>query len=228
MSVHDFLHFSNLRLGQHRLGLTGHNVGHRMVEELRLPTLHGATDVAIGDESHHLAVVVERDSQSQFALAHVDDGLAQVHVLRNDGQFVCTHHILCRGEQFTPQLPTWMELGEVAWLEVANLHQSHRQGVAHGQGGRGGTGGSEIERTRLVAHPHLDMAGGIFGQQRVGVARHGNDGDMHVKHHGDEAQQLVGLARIAEGQHHVVGCHHAQVAMVDIQRVDEKGRGAGR
>ena len=38
-------------------------------------------------------------SQSQFALADVDDSLAQVHLLRDDWHIVAAHHIFCGSQE---------------------------------------------------------------------------------------------------------------------------------
>ena len=73
----------------------------------------------------------------------------------------------------------------------------------------------------------VDVVGGVFGKQRAGVAAHADDGHLHVLQHGYEAQQLVGLPRVGYGEHHVVGRHHAEVSVVNVERVDEERRCAG-
>ena len=67
----------------------------------------------------------------------------------------------------------------------------------------------------------------IAREQGISVAAHADDGDVHVKHHRDEAQQFVGLAAVADGQHHVVVGHHAEVAVIDVQGIDKERRCAG-
>ena len=65
------------------------------------------------------------------------------------------------------------------------------------------------------------------------MAAHADDGYVHMEHHRDEAQQLVGLTGVGDGEHHVVGGHHAQVTVEHVQWVDEergcacRGEGGG-
>ena len=191
-----------------------------------LPLLHRTADVAVGNQTFHTAVA-ERDTKAQLALAHMDDGLAQMHVGGNNRKVVAAHHILGGGEQAAAQLAAGVELGEVAGLEVAHLHQRHGQGVAHGQRGGGAARGGQVQRTCFALYVHRDVGGGIFGQQRGGVAGHRNDGDVHVQHHGDEPEQLVGVARVAQRYHHIIWGHHAKVAVIHVEGIDEKGGGAG-
>ncbi len=49
-----------------------------------------------------------------------------------------------------------------------------------------------------------------------------------MENHGYEPQQLIGLTAVAEGEDHIVGRHHTQVAMIDIEGIDEESWGARR
>ena len=71
------------------------------------------------------------------------------------------------------------------------------------------------------------MGGGILSQQRGGIAAHAYDGDVHVEHHGDEAQEFVGLTGIRDGKYDIIARHHTKVAMEDIKRIDKERRCAG-
>ena len=116
-----------------------------------------------------------------------------------------------------------MELCEVFWLESTHLHQGHRQRVAHDELCRCAARRGEVQRTSLALHPCADGAGRIFCEERFGVACHGDDRHIHVEHHGYEAQQLVGLPAVADGQHHIARRHHAEVAVEHVERIDEEG-----
>ena len=71
---------------------------------------------------------------------------------------------------------------------MAYLHEGYRQGIAHGKCRRGTARRSKVERTRLLLHLHGDVMVGIFRQEGVGIARDGDDRDVHVKHHRDETE----------------------------------------
>ena len=157
VAVHDAFYLRYLGVCGNDLWVACHDVGNGAVEELSLPALHGASDVAVGDQPDDTALLVERHTHAELAFRHVDDGLSQVHVLRNDRQIVGAHYVLGRGKQTLAQFAARMELCEVAWTEVAHLHQRNCQGVAHGQGGSGRRCGGQVERARLVVDKHLDV-----------------------------------------------------------------------
>ena len=128
--VHDPLDFRYLSCRQNHLRFSRHDVAHGMVEELRLPSLHRTADVAVGYQPDDFSVR-ERNAQSQLSFTDMDDCLAQMHLLRNDGQIVRTHHILRSCQQTFAQLTTWMELCEVLWFKVPDTHQCDRQRIAN-------------------------------------------------------------------------------------------------
>ena len=70
------------------------------------------------------------------------------------------------------------------------------------------------------------MRRAVFCKERIRIAAHADDGDLHVQHHGNESQQLVCLTRIADGKNDVVLGHNAKVAVIDVKRIDKEGRRA--
>ena len=112
------LYVGDFRVRADGLRVASHDVAHGVVEELGLPALRGPSDVAIGNEAHD-APIFYGDSQSQLALADEDDGLAEVHLWRYDGQVVLVHHVLRRGEQAPSQFAAGMVVSKVLWLEVS-------------------------------------------------------------------------------------------------------------
>ena len=111
---------------------------------------------------------------------------------------------------------------------MARFHQGTRKGVAQRQCGRGRGGRRQPQRAGLAGHAGVEMGRGVARQQRVGVARHADDGDVVIQQVRQEAQQLVGLSRIGYGQDDVVLRDDAQVAVENVQRVDEEARRTGR
>ena len=55
--VHDVLYFRYLGVGQYHLGMSCHDVTHRLVEELGLPFFHRTTYVSVCNQSYDLAVL---------------------------------------------------------------------------------------------------------------------------------------------------------------------------
>ena len=81
-----------------------------------------------------------------------------------------------------------------------------------------------------MADGRVKVNGGIFGQQRIGVAAHADDGNTALVKVGDEAKQFVGLPRIGEGKDDVAVGDDAHITVEGVERVDEEtGRaGAGK
>ena len=108
----------NLHFRRHHLRRLRHDVGNGELEESVLRALHRTAYVAVGDETHHLAVN-HRHTQSQSAVAHMYNGLAELRLRVYYRQVVGTHHVLSPGEQSSAERTAWMELCEIGSLEVA-------------------------------------------------------------------------------------------------------------
>ncbi len=51
-----------------------------------------------------------------------------------------------------------------------------------------------------------------------------DDRDVHVEHHRDEAEQLVGLSAVAQAKTTSLSGHHTEVAVIDIEWIDIESR----
>ena len=224
--LHDGLDISNFCGGKHRLGVCGHDVGHGFIEKFCLPFFHGSADVSIGDETCYLSLF-ESNAQAQFSFAYVNDGFAQVHVPGKDGQIVGAHDVLGGGEKTFAEFTSGMKLSEVFGLEVSHLHEGNGQGISHGQCGSGTARGCEVEGAGFFGYFYSDVCVAIFGQERLWVAAHADDGNIAAQDSGDEAEEFVGLSGVAQGEDDIVGGHHAEIAVVDVKWVDEEGWCAG-
>ena len=116
-----------------------------------------------------------------------------MHLWWQYGQVVLEHHVLCGRQQSFAELTTRVELCKVSGLEVPLLHQGDSQSVAHCQLRHSRARRCEIHRAGFFLYTHVQVAGGVFCQQRLGVAAHADDRYLHVEHHRDKPQQLVSL-----------------------------------
>ena len=131
------------------------------------------------------------------------------------------------GQQLAAQRAARVGAGEVFRLETARIEQGHGQGVAEGDLGRGAGRGGQVQRAGLFGHKAVEHDGGMAGQAGFGPSSHGDDGDAQALEHGQHSVELVALARVGQGQHHVRGRDHAEVAMAGLGRMHEQGRCAG-
>ena len=131
--VHDALYLADLGAWQHKFRRSCHNIAYCMVEEFGLPAFHGTANVTVCNESYHLMVVGQGHTEAELTFADADNRFAQVHLLRDNRQVVGAHHVGRGGQKPLPKLATRVELREVLRTEVAHLHQSNRQSIAHSQ-----------------------------------------------------------------------------------------------
>ena len=128
--------------------------------------------------------------------------------------------------QLRAQLAAGMDGVEVARREAARFQQRHGQGVAEGQlhGGRGG--GRELVGAGFLRRRQHE--GRVAALIRALPAR-GHRDQLHAETLAvvDHVPQLRRLAGPGEGQHHVAGGDHAEVAVAGLGRMHEEGRGAG-
>ncbi len=64
-------------------------------------------------------------------------------------------------------------------------------------------------------------------QGGTGVARHGDQGHPQALEHRQQRRKLTTFATVGDGQHQVVGSHHAQIAVAGLGGVNKKSRGTG-
>ena len=224
---HHLLGLDQLLVGRDGLGMERGDVAGADVEELGPAALHRAADVAVGDDALD-AVAVADDDQPQPALRYGVDHLRRGAVGRHDGQVVVAHHVAHGHQQAASQAAARVQAREVDAREVALLHERHGQRVAHGDLRRGRARGREVEDAGLLPDAHVEVHVRVAGQRRVGLARHRDQAVAVGVDEGYDLQDLVGLARVGEGQHHVLLRDHAQVAVEGLARVEEEARRAGR
>jgi hypothetical protein len=111
-------------------------------------------------------------------------------------------------------------------VKAARFQQDHGQGVAHGQGDGGAGGGGHVEGAGFRVHRDQDDLVAAAGQRVVAGAAHADDGDLVAFEGGQQVQQLLGFAAVAEGQYGVAVGHDAEFAVHGVGGVQEDGRAA--
>ena len=66
----------------------------------------------------------------------------------------------------------------------------------------------------------------MSGQRRLQAAGQCNQGHALTLENGQDSHKFVTFAAVGDGQHHVHGFDHAQVAVTGLARVDKHGGGA--
>ena len=210
-------------------GLPGHALGGGAVEQAVAVALHLAAQVAVGDDAQEAAVGLGHRGQPQALARHLEE-----HVLhRGRGaharDLVALVHEVLHAQELPAELAARVEHGEVVDGEAAPLHEGHGQGVAHGQGGGGGGGGGQAQGAGLVADGDVEVDVGGLGQGRARVAGQGHEGRAEALDLGEQGQDLLRLAAVAEGEDDVALDDAPEVAVDGVGGVQvERGRARWR
>src|SRR5690606_10905408 len=118
-------------------------------------------------------------------------------------------------------------LGEAALGEAADLHERDGHGVAQGERERGAGGRREVVRAGLLFDGGVDPRVAARGELGGRVAAETHDWDSARLERGEEAHDLLRVARMAEREDRVAGLDDAEVAMEAFGRVQKDREAAG-
>ena len=190
--------------------------------------LNQAAQIAVGKNTQHAPLLIHDGRSAQALGTHLAHQGAEVRRWRHRGDGVAlAHDVAHMREQATAQGAARMGAGKVFGLEAARIEQSHGQGIAQGQLGRGAGGGRQIQGAGLFGHTAVQHNVGVMGQGGVQAACDGNQGNAQALEHRQNGGQFIALAAVGQGQHQVLGLHHAQIAMAGLGRMHEQRRGSG-
>ena len=95
--------------------------------------------------------------------------------------------------------------------------------VAKREDGRGAGCRREIERAGFLRHGGVEMDVGVARQRRVRPAGDGDQLGALTLDRGQDVENLHALAGVGDGDHHVVGRDHPEVAVTGFGRMHEEG-----
>ena len=209
------------------LGVACQDVGGTQVDEIGSRTLHGAADVAVGDDAFD-AVAFADDDQSQSATADRVDHILGRAVGADDGQVVAAHDVADRSQQPASQTAARVEPCEVVARKVAHLHQGDGHRIAHGDLRRGRGRGREVQDAGLVVDRDVEVDVRVDGERGGRIARHRDQPVAVVVDEGDDFEYFVRFARVGDRQHDVLFRDHAQIAVERFARMEVEARRARR
>ncbi len=137
-----------------------------------------ASQVAIRENTYHLAFEIEDRRHSQALGRHFHDRLADRCIVLNTGNVIAgMHDVPDVEQQSSAQLSGRVRQGEIFTGKAAGFQQGNRQRVPHDQG-RGGAGGRrQAQRAGFFFNADVEMDIGVPGQGRIRVAGHCHDFD---------------------------------------------------
>ncbi len=211
-------------------GIGGHDMprgeGQRVAAH-PLGALERPPDVAVADHPGQDLALHDR-GHAQLAQGHGLQGFHQAGLGGHLGELGV--HQVPDLQQPGAEVAGRVELGEVLQGEAALHHVVGGQQVAPDQLQGGAGHGREIERAALPFGQRVGEAP-VRRLAQAAVRLRGDGADLHAQAHeaGQEPDDLLALAAVAEDEHGVLGHDHAQVAVQGVGRVQvEAGAAGGR
>ncbi len=224
----EFHDFNGHRVFVDRDGIGRHDSFDLRVDNSRV---HGnaTAEIAVGEDTQEGVVVIDDSDGAAACGGHgeqcVADGRAWTDVR---GMFTCTHEIFDFQGDRTTDGACGMELGVVVQLEMTQMEHRHGQRVAKSGKSRGGRGGREIEWAGFTWNGHGHDEIRAFTKARFRFLGDGDDVNAKAFNGGNDGEQFVRLAAVAEGEQRVLRRYDAEIAVHGFNRMHENGAGARR
>ena len=184
--------------------------------------------IAIGEDAQHALLRVGHCRSAQSLDTHLAHQLAQAGIGPHRGHGIAlAHDVGHQREQLAPQRTAGVRTGKVFGFKAARLQQGNSQRIAHGQLRRGAGGGCQVERAGLLGHAGVQHQVGMPGQRRLHAARQCHQHHLQPAQGRQDGGELFAFAAVGNGQHHVGGGDHAQVAVAGLTGVHKHRRRAG-
>ena len=145
----------------------------------------------------------------------------------NHGDLVARVHQVADLGQLLAQLAARVQLREILGAEALAQAYGDGQGVSQGQHGGGRGRRRQIQPAGLALHAAIQGHVTGLGQRRVRIAREADQRVTLALERGQQAQNLLGLARGRQSHHHVARHQYAQIAVQRLGRVQKQGRRTG-
>ena len=140
---------------------------------------------------------------------------------------VFAHDIADAGEEGASEAATGVELGKVFVAETAGFEKDHGEGVAEHEHVGGAAGGGEVEGAGFAFDVDVENDIAVSTESGIGGAGEGDDFDGETFEEGEEVEEFVGFAAIAEGDDGIAFADDAEVSVEGILGIEDDGGGAG-
>jgi hypothetical protein len=228
VALHELGRVHRQRVGAHQARRGVHHLACAQREQVR-PALDEAAQVAVGEDAQRQARVVAHRREAQAARAHLAQHLRQRRIGPDHGHVrAAAHEVAHVHEQLAPEAAAGVRTREVLLHEAARIQQRHCQRVAQRHLRRGARRGARfsgqaswstaLDSTMSACCASVDCSRPVIATSVTPMAPQRRQ----------DRRELVDLAGVADGQHHIAGRDHAQVAVAGLGRVhEERGRAGG-
>ncbi len=187
-------------------------------------------EIAVGENPEQLLIVACHHRGAGPHRGHGLEHAADVGRWPNEGERTArAHDLVHTQEKAAPDHPAGMEFREIFLLKSARLEQHHGKRVAEREHDGRARGRGQIERTGFLLDVDVEEDIAILPQGRLSGAAHRDHANLEPRDRGQDAQEFLGLAAVAEREHNVAIGDHAEIAVERVEGVEhDRGRtGAG-
>ncbi|MPM04693.1 hypothetical protein SDC9_50972 [bioreactor metagenome] len=211
--------------GRHLGGDRG--AGCDLVGDISEKPVHVSAQVAVGDDTHQHSVAIHHAGDAETMFGHSQDRLRHRDLPADDRNQAARMHHPADGRQPGAQPSAGVEHPELLGTEAAPFHHGNGERVAEGerQGRRGCR--RQPQRAGLLRGGKLQPEGGGSHQRRSGFARDAHDRNLQKQTVTQQIAELGRLAGIGNGDDHVAGRHHSEVAVARLPRMKVERRRSG-
>ncbi len=228
MRLHDLRGFRGQARRPDRARVPGHDRGDLEAADV-LVLLERAAQVAVREEPGDASPGVHDRGHAEVLARHLDDGLLERGIDAHARQPVAgVHDVGDVQQELAAQRAAGMVHRVVVAAEAARLQERHGQRIAQRKHGGGAGGGREVHRAGFLLDGRIEMNVRFHRERRSRVAGDRDDLRAAPLDEGQDAQDLLGLAGVRDGDHHVAGRDHAEVAVARFAGVHEERRRARR
>ena len=189
---------------------------------------HVAAEIAVGEDAGEFAAFVDDAEAAGLGAGHDEEGFFDGNFFGGDGVAVAGAHDVADAEKERAADGTGgMMLGEFFFGETAGVEEGHGEGVAEGEHGGGAGSGREIERAGFLGNFDVEDEVAVAGEGGFGRGGETDDGDGKALESGEEIEEFLGFAGVAEREDDVAVVEDAEVAVERIDAVEDDRGGAG-
>ena len=216
-------------LGGQHLRAGGFRVADHDVADARLAHVdilfQQPAQVAVGEDAGQLAVFVDHAGHAQSLAGHLQQRLAQRGRLADARDLVAgVHDVGDVEQQAATEAAGRVGAGEILDRETAALEQRDGERIAERERGGGRGGGCEVVRAGLLFDSGVEHGIGLAAEAGIRAAGQGDKFRAEALDDRQDGEDLGGLAGVGDGDDHVLGLDHAQIAVAGLAGVHEERR----
>jgi hypothetical protein len=189
--------------------------------------LVGADEIAVGEDAFEAALGIDDDGAGA-GLAHGFEGGIDGGIGGGGDELVAfAHDIADAGEEGATEAAAGVELGEIFVAESAGFEEDHGEGIAEHEHVGGAAGGGEVEGAGFAFDVDIEDDVAVSAEGGIGGAGEGDDFDGEAFEEGEEVEEFVGFAAVAEGDDGIAFADDSEVSVEGILGIEDDGGGAG-